>query len=177
MKTSLKRIGIILLVSGMVALVANAIHPRKIPWEQDGSHQVETKAARQKIKAIPLSVALERFKAGQSVFVDARSTSDYATGHVAGAVSIPFDSFEEYFSSLAGLLDSGKELVVYCTNRECDDALLLASELQSMGCSNLVLYIDGFELWQKQDGPVERGAGAGETPAEQGEEPRRAILR
>ncbi len=166
---TLKRIGVILLVSGVVALVANSVHPRKIPWVQDWSHQVEAKAASKKIKAIPLSVALERFKTGQSVFVDARSSSDFAAGHVAGAVSVPFESFDEYFSAVAELIDSGKELVVYCSSRECDDALLLASELQSMGYSNLVLFVDGFELWQKQDGPVERGAG--ETPAEQGVEP------
>ncbi len=35
-------------------------------------------------------------------------------------------------------------------------AIMLAMELQAMGCSNLVLYIDGFELWEKHGGEVER---------------------
>lgn len=155
MRTTLKQIGIILIVSGFLALVANSLHPRRIPWVQNWSRQVEEKAARQKIKVIPLSVALEKFRSGESVFIDARPSNDYMKSHIAGAVSIPFGAMDEKFTMLAGLIDSGDELVTYCSSRECDDALLLAAELQSMGCSNLALYIDGYELWEKHGGEVE----------------------
>ena len=62
---------------------------------------------------------------------------------------------EEEFDVIVTLLDSGKELVIYCQNRDCDDSLLLATALQAMGTSNLVLYVDGFELWKKHGGAVE----------------------
>ena len=57
MKTTPKQIGIILLVSGFLALIANSLHPRKIPWVQDWSHQVEKRARRGNIPAIPFAVA------------------------------------------------------------------------------------------------------------------------
>ncbi|MCK4563886.1 MAG: rhodanese-like domain-containing protein, partial [Verrucomicrobia bacterium] len=86
---------------------------------------------------------------------------EFAQGHIPGAVSIPFQSLDERFQGIVDLIDSGKELVPYCKNRDCDDSLMLAIELQAMGCSNLVLYIDGFELWEKHGGATE----AGEPPA------------
>ena len=163
MSTILRRIGIILLVSGVVTVVANRLHPRRIPWVQDWSKQVEAQAAKQDIKVIPLTVALERFRSGESLFVDARSADHFAKGHISGAVSVPFEQFDELFPVIVDLIDSGRELVVYCSNRECDDALLLAIELRAMGCSNAVLYIDGFEVWQTYGGatsssPMDRGA-------------------
>jgi rhodanese-related sulfurtransferase len=157
MAPSFKRTGTILLVSGVVAVVANSVHPRKIPWVQNWSNHVEAKARKAGIKAIPLSVALEKFQALESIFIDARPAPEFGRGHIPGAVSIPFQSLEEQFPILGNLVDSGKKLVVYCQNRECDDSLLLAIELQAMGASNLVLYVDGFELWEKYGGAVEVG--------------------
>ncbi|MEE9367583.1 MAG: rhodanese-like domain-containing protein [Pontiella sp.] len=152
MNPTIKRIGVILLVSGVVAWVANSVHPRKIPWVQDWSGQVEAKAKKQKIKVIQLSVALQKYSSSECVFIDARSATEFSVGHILGAVSIPFQSLEEQFPTIITLLDSGKELVIYCQNRDCDDSLMLAMALQAMGASNLVLYVDGFELWKKYGG-------------------------
>jgi rhodanese-related sulfurtransferase len=155
MKPTSKHILIILFASGLAALVANSIHPRRVPWVQDWSYHVETRAAARQIKVVPLSVALGYAQSPGHVFIDARSEEEYREGHISDAFSIPVQFLEEKFSSIVDLVDSGKTLVVYCKNRDCDDALLVASELQAIGCSKLVLYVDGFELWEKHGGPVE----------------------
>ena len=155
MKPTVKQIGIILLVSGVVSFLANSVHPRKIPWVQDWSNNVEAKAKAQKIKVIPLSVALDKIQASDSVFVDARPAGDYSQGHIRGALSIPVQSLEEQFELIGHLIDSGKQIIIYCQNRDCDDSLILATELKAMGASNLLLYIDGFDLWQEHGGAVE----------------------
>lgn len=152
MKSTVKRIGTILLISGVVAFLTNSIHPRRIPWVQDWSSHVEAKARKVGIKVIPLSVALQKFQTPDVAFIDARPTGDFEDSHISGAVSLPFQSLEELFPRIGNLIDSGKELVVYCKNRECDDALLLAAELQAMGAESLTLYIDGFEVWKKYGG-------------------------
>ena len=46
MNDPVKRIGIILLASGVAAVVANSVHPRRIPWVQDWSRYVEAKEAK-----------------------------------------------------------------------------------------------------------------------------------
>ena len=155
MISTLKKIGLILLLSAGVAGLANWVHPQKIPWVQDWSHQVEAQAKEREISLIPLSVALERFDSAAAIFVDARSAEAYSAGHISGAVSIPFAKMDDYFEVIMALMDSEQELIVYCSNRQCDDALLLVSELKSMGCSKLLLYIDGFDAWAAAGGEVE----------------------
>lgn len=156
MTSTLQRIGAILLISGVAAAVVNTVHPHKIPWVQDWSRHVEAVAAKHEIKIISLFVALEKAQAGHSIFVDARPTSEFSAGHVPGAVSLPFQAMDELFEAMGALIDSGRELVLYCKNRECDEALLLAIELQKMGAEHPVLYVDGFELWEKHGGAVAR---------------------
>ena len=152
MKATAKQIGYILLAGAALAVAANSVHPQRIPWVQDWSGQVEDQAVKQGIKVIPLTVALGKFHSGRVLFVDARSADHFAKGHISGAVSVPFEQFDELFPVIVDLIDSGRELVVYCSNRECDDALLLASELKEIGSANTALYIDGFEMWEKHGG-------------------------
>ena len=156
MDVTAKRIGIILLASALMAGVSNSLHPQRIPWVQDWSNQVEEQAGKLDIEVIALAGSLEKFRSGEALFVDARSDDLFERGHIPGALSIPFERLDEMYPALIDPIDSGKELVVYCTNRECDDALLLALELRTMGAANLALYIDGFEIWQKHIGEVER---------------------
>lgn len=155
MNTTAKQAGFILLASAVVAVAANLVHPRRIPWVQDWSSHVEARAKRDEIHMIPLSVALEKLQSSETVFVDARPQREFETGHIAGAISIPLDAMDEQFEQIGRLVDSGRELVVYCSGRTCDDALLLAKELKVIGATNLSLYIDGFEIWSRHGGAVE----------------------
>ena len=107
------------------------------------------------IPAIPFAVAQRRFHDEAALFIDARSPADFAAGHIPGARSIPYEAFDDYFSELADLIDTGTELIVYCSGRECDDALLLAAELRSMGVDDVVLFVDGFDGWKQYGGAIE----------------------
>jgi rhodanese-related sulfurtransferase len=156
MKAIAKQIGAILFIGGVAALLANTVHPRRIPWVQDWSIHAEAKARQAGVKVVPLSVALQKFQEGQAVFIDARPAKEFREGRIPGAVSVPFQNLDDHFLVLGELVDSGKELVLYCKSRGCDDGLMLAKELQAMGATKLVLYIDGFELWEKHGGAVEQ---------------------
>jgi rhodanese-related sulfurtransferase len=153
MKATLKQIGIILLVSGFLAFIANTLHPRRLPWVQDWSNHVEARARQAGIRAIPFSVALD---ATEAQFIDVRPHAAFDQGHIPGALSIPLDEWEESYLQLADWVESETPLTLYCSSRECDDALTLALLIQEFGGTQLVLYIDGFEVWEKYGGPVER---------------------
>ncbi len=156
MKPLLKKILLLSFVGAAAALLANTFLPHRIPWVQDWSHHIEAKAARQKIGIVPLGAALALHQTESHRFVDARPAEEYAKGHIPGALSLPFQTLDDHFETAESLLDSETPLVVYCGNRDCDDALLLAIELQNMGATHLTLYIDGFELWKKHGGAVEK---------------------
>jgi len=155
--STLRRAVIILLVSGVAAIVANLTHPNKIPWVQDWSAQVEGRAKKKNIRVVPLSVAWGSVQNGQGVFIDARPVREFEEGHIPGAVSIPLAGVDDQFETVGSLIDSGSELIVYCSNRECDDALLLAIALKTMGASDPLLFVGGFEAWEQSGGNVESG--------------------
>lgn len=152
----LKKILIIALIGATASLLSNAFLPHRIPWLQDWSHHIESKAAQQKISVIPLGVAMDLHQRKAHRFIDARPAEEYAMGHIPRALSLPFQTLDDHVETVENLLDSKEPLVIYCSHRDCDEALLLAVELKSMGASHFMLYIDGFELWKKYGGAVEK---------------------
>ena len=155
MNSVAKQIGLILLASMALAVTGGMLHPRRIPWVQDWSNQIERQAEDRNIRMVPLAVAQELFRSSDVTFIDARPLQQYTKGHIPNAVSIPFEQFDERILQIMSLIDSGKVLVVYCSNRLCDEALLLAAEMKTMGADTL-LFIDGFERWEKNGAGVPR---------------------
>lgn len=49
-----------------------------------------------------------------AVFIDVRSPMEFATGHVAGAVSLPLDRFVDHYANV--LPDKTQPVVVYCAS-------------------------------------------------------------
>ncbi|MCK4565084.1 MAG: rhodanese-like domain-containing protein [Verrucomicrobia bacterium] len=122
---------------------------------QDWGNYVEAKAVEEGIEVIPLGMAYSIHQEGSNLFVDARPSEEYDKGHIPKAILLPFETLDEQFDALGQILSSDAPVVVYCRNRECDDALLLAHELREMGKTNLLYYVDGFELWEESGCPVE----------------------
>lgn len=145
----------IIMVGGLVGGLANLIHPNRISWIQDWGNYVEAKAGEEGVEVIPLSLAHAYHQAGSHMFVDARPSEEYNYGHIPKAISLPFETLEEQFEALDQILPSEAPVIVYCKNRECDDALLLALELREMGKTNLLYYVDGFDLWEESGCPIE----------------------
>jgi rhodanese-related sulfurtransferase len=143
------------MVSGLLAGMANLVHPCRIPWVQDWGNYVEARAVQAGIDVIPLSTALSMHRVESHLFVDARTSGEYSNKHIREAVSLPIAEMDIHLEALEQVLYAQQPLIVYCRNRECDDALLLALELRAMGESNLLYYVDGFELWEESGCPVE----------------------
>ncbi len=156
MKSLLKKIVILLFVSAAITLLANTLLPHRIPWIEDWSNHIESKAAQKKIDVIPLRTAIDFYQIKSHRFIDARAAEEYANGHIPRALSLPFQTLDHHFEKVEKLFDSEMPLIIYCSNRDCDDALLLAIELQNMGITQLSLYIDGFERWKEYGGSVEK---------------------
>ncbi len=93
-------------------------------------------------------------------FLDARRTSDYEEGHVAGAR--PFSAWEsdvdEKVMALLAERDGQEPLVVYCSGGDCEDSHLLAQKLWGAGFNDILVYRDGYPDWVKRGGPVRSGA-------------------
>jgi len=101
--------------------------------------------------------------AAGALFLDARRTSIYEQGHIAGAR--PFSVWESdidqkvnnLFSERPDANDQAKPIVVYCSGGECEDSHMLATKLHMAGFDNALVYKDGFPDWQKRGLPVHTG--------------------
>jgi len=100
------------------------------------------------------------------LFLDARRTSVYEQGHIAGAR--PFsvwesdidDKVNKLYAERSDPRDQDKPIVIYCSGGDCEDSHMLAQKLWGIQFNNVYVYKDGFPDWEKRGGAVHRG----ETP-------------
>ena len=101
---------------------------------------------------IPLLRAAEAealWKHDGTLFVDVRSDADYAAGHIAGAVSLPEEAFEQRFPALRPRLEHAKAIVVYCKSEDCGKSLWAAIRLRNAGLTQTRIYPAGWYDWKR----------------------------
>jgi rhodanese-related sulfurtransferase len=95
-----------------------------------------------------------------ALFLDARRSSVYAEGHIAGARSLPVWE-SDIDARVKGLYEEGLDqrapIVIYCSGGNCEDSHMLAEKLYMVGFDNALIYRDGFPDWEKRGLPVSRG--------------------
>ena len=99
-----------------------------------------------------------------ALFLDARRTSVYEQGHIAGAR--PFSVWESDIDDKVNKLfgergdpdAQAKPIVVYCSGGECEDSHMLAQKLWGIQFNNVYVYKDGFPDWQAKGGTIHTGA-------------------
>ena len=57
---------------------------------------------------------------GAAVFLDARTAAEYAEGHIAGAVNVPFDDVFKHPELLKSVDAKGRPVVTYCGGGDCE---------------------------------------------------------
>ena len=91
----------------------------------------------------------------KGLFIDARNAGDYKKGHIRRAWSIPALEMERYFDKLM-TVPSDTLTVIYCNGPDCHLGRMLADFLKELHFTNLYLYDDGWDGWEKANRPVER---------------------
>jgi rhodanese-related sulfurtransferase len=102
----------------------------------------------------------QRIERGAAPLVlDVRSTSEYASGHVPGAVHIPFREVDTRHPELLAAKD--EPIVVYCAHGP--RAAWAARSLRNAGYTDVV-YLEGhMSAWQEAGLPIERPEAAADA--------------
>jgi rhodanese-related sulfurtransferase len=98
-------------------------------------------------------------EAGGAVLVDVRDREEYRAGHIAGALSLPYDEAITDPARLERLDPGGKPIIVYCGGGTCETSMNMAFALIEAGKSRVLVYMGGFPEWQATGLPVESGEG------------------
>jgi rhodanese-related sulfurtransferase/DNA-binding transcriptional ArsR family regulator len=113
-------------------------------------------AERSDAEAVEMTELLKRARSKRVVVLDTRPPSEYAAGHIAGAISVPVDDLQQRLRQLP----KGKEYVAYCRGPYCVYADRAVEILRSNGRQARRLR-EGFPEWRAAGLPVDVGAPSG----------------
>lgn len=95
-----------------------------------------------------------------ALFLDARRTSAYNEGHIAGARNFAVweaDVDEKVKNMAAEGIDPDMPVILYCSGGACEDSHMLAQKLWGMFFNNLRVYYEGYPGWTDAGYPVNKG--------------------
>ena len=104
---------------------------------------------------VSMQELLKRARSAEVVILDTRPASEYESGHIAGAISVPVADLRRRLKELPNT----KEYVAYCRGPYCVYADQAVELLQAKGRRARRL-LEGFPEWRAAGLPVERGVPA-----------------
>lgn len=93
------------------------------------------------------------------ILVDARTKEEYQEAHIGSAVNIQEKTFEEQAALLPA--DKNALLVFYCNGVKCGKSKKVAAKAQGAGYTNILVYLEGFPVWEEKGMPIITGPGYG----------------
>ncbi len=91
--------------------------------------------------------AVKYFDSGNAFFVDGRSDSEFAMGHIPGAYNLPYWAAYEELGRLIMPIPKDKMIVVYCDGALCGKSIIVAQKLIEKGFDKVSVYTDGLDGW------------------------------
>ncbi|MGC1455346.1 MAG: rhodanese-like domain-containing protein [Nitrospirota bacterium] len=89
------------------------------------------------------------------LLIDARTREEYQEAHIANALSIPENKFEESVSLLPA--DKNSLMVIYCNGVKCGKSKKVAKKADAIGYKNILIYGEGFPVWEEKGNKIVPG--------------------
>jgi rhodanese-related sulfurtransferase len=156
-KRSLWQVPTILLLAVVIGWLANSIRSDAIPLVADWSPEARLVGPDGRHLAISLDEAQSGFRKKALVFIDARSVDDFASGHIQGAISLPWSDVDARFMDATAGLSLDAPIVTYCDGKTCALSKDLALFLSQSGFANVRVLVNGWSRWKQRGLPVETG--------------------
>ena len=154
---SIRQLSVIVLAAVAVALISNHFRPAPLPlvgnWSQEA--RLTTPSGRQMV--ISLNDAINPYLAKGAVFMDARSLEEYATGHIQGAISLPWHEAEQQVMDVIADMPNDTLIITYCDGATCNQSKELALLLDNLGFSKVRILVNGWTVWKNAGLPIEAG--------------------
>lgn len=132
---------VIVVVGAVLGVAANALSPRRIPL------LTPPKTAPKAQDTVPLEEAKALWGSGTAFFLDAREPTDYRAGHIAGALSLPIEEFDDHYPQIQPMLTPDTTIVAYCDGKDCDLSHRLMDQLRELGYHHVRLLVNGWTTW------------------------------
>jgi rhodanese-related sulfurtransferase/DNA-binding transcriptional ArsR family regulator len=112
------------------------------------------------LEAVDVETLNRRVREGEVTVLDVRPSDEYASGHIAGAVSLPITELEQRLRELP----RDREIVAYCRGPYCLYSRQAVERLRSHGLSAYRME-EGVAEWEERGYPVAAGGHPGPSGA------------
>jgi rhodanese-related sulfurtransferase len=171
---------LILVLSGVAGILINAARnslglkglAMSTPWP-DNREKAELEippSFEEGDSLVSLEQAYSAFLKGEALFLDAREEEEYNEGHIAGALNLPFEFWDDYWDYVKPDLDPAKEIIAYCGGLDCELSLFEARELKNLGYEKSYTFFGGWQKWLDAGLPVEKAVYTDEEDFQQPDE-------
>ncbi|MDF1615599.1 rhodanese-like domain-containing protein, partial [Desulfurivibrio dismutans] len=99
------------------------------------------------LTTVKLKEMLDEGKGG-FFLIDTRTIPEFEEAHIKGAINIPEKSFKANAEKI--LSDKDALLIMYCSGVKCGKSRRTAKVATQMGYSNIMIYDDGFPVWEEK---------------------------
>lgn len=148
--------GAIVVAAVGIGILVNAVRPDRIPLVGDWSTRGRLSSVMTvEDPVVSLEEASALYAAQGALFIDARPEEAYREGHIAGALSLPWEEFENRFDGAMAEAPPDSLIIVYCDGEECSLSLDLAAALVGKGYAHVRVLENGWTLWRGAKLPVE----------------------
>ncbi len=106
---------------------------------------------------IDLNTFLEIRKRDSVLVIDTRSYEEFISGHIPGAVNIPYEETDKYITALEQLKNI-RYVVTYCNGADCLSSVETAGKLVFI-FPVVNYFFGGWKAWTDHGHPVETGPG------------------
>ena len=126
----------LLLAAWVPALLTAMWHPRRPTWGPENAPVAE------------VTWSQASGGAGQVLWIDARSATVFAGGHVPGALSLNEAEWEQGLPAVVKAWRPGVKIVVYCDDRACEASQSVARRLRrELGLDEVPVLKGGWRAW------------------------------
>lgn len=115
----------------------------------------DAQKTKQNMKTINGPELKQQIDSGKTLIVEGLPEQYYRSGHIPGALNLPFDNMEELASTV--LPDRSAPVVVYCGSSSCKTLPIAVERLTVLGYKNVTVYLGGKADWKKLGFPLMPG--------------------
>lgn len=105
--------------------------------------------------SISLDKAEKHHRNQTARFLDARDTVSFSQGHIKGAINIPYNDIDNYFTKVIKTVRYEDLIITYCDGQSCNLSHELALFLTELGFKNVRILVNGWTKWQEAGLPLE----------------------
>ncbi|MFZ2446869.1 MAG: cyclic nucleotide-binding domain-containing protein [Syntrophobacteraceae bacterium] len=135
-------------VSVLLALSFNHSNPNGIPL-------IPTVSDKDSIPAISAAAAMEEYRRGKSLVVDAMPANFYQKRHIKGAVNMPMALFDIVYLMNFSEENKEREILVYGSTISKPYDYEIASKFLLLGYTDVKVISGGLSAWETMGYPVE----------------------